>query len=91
MAADVKIDGYTYRLRAGSPMPIGGPNFILQTFMGEESKVTNYLYTESLPSSEQFRGQGGTRVSASFNRLLDISGDVYAGKEQFSPVPVEER
>jgi hypothetical protein len=91
MAADVKIDGRTYRLRAGSPMPVGGSNFILQTFMGEEAKVTNYLYTETLPGSEEFRGQGGNKVSASFTRLLNTTGDSYSGKEQFNPEYVEER
>lgn len=90
MAGDILLEGDTYRLRAGSPMPIGGSSFVLQTFMGEKSKVINYLYTESLPGSEEFRGQNGDKVSASFSRVLDTSGDVYSGKEQFSPTFVEE-
>ncbi len=88
---DVFITGKTYRLRAGSPMPIGGSSFVLQTFMGEESDVVNYLYTESLPGSEEFIGQGGNYVNASFTRLLDSSGDTYTGKTVDSPVFVEER
>lgn len=89
--ADVKITGKTYRLRAGAPMPVGGSTFILQTFMGEESEVVTYLYTESLPGSEDFRGQGGDLVSASFSRLLDVSGDAFTGNTVENPVFVEER
>lgn len=91
MANDVLIQGKTYRLRAGSPMPVGGSSFILQTFMGEESIVNNFLYTENLPGSEEFRGQGGNKISASFTRLLDISGNTYSGKEQFNPTFVQEK
>lgn len=89
--ADVSITGKTYRLRAGSPMPIGGSSFVLQTFMGEESEVVNYLYTSDLPGSEEFRGQGGPYVSASFTRLLDTSGDTYTGKTVDNPEFVKER
>jgi len=88
---DVVITGTTYKLRAGSPMPVGGSAFILQTFMGEESKVTTYLYTESLPGSEEFRGQGGDLVSGSFTRMLDVSGDVFSGNTVNDPTFVEER
>jgi hypothetical protein len=88
--ADVYIDGETYRLRAGSPMPVGGSSFVLQTFMAEESRVRTYLYTEALPGSEEFRGQGGDKLSASFTRLLDTSGDTFTGKEEFNPTYVEE-
>lgn len=88
--ANVYSDGETYRLRAGSPMPIGGSKFVLQTFMAEKSKVRNFLFTEDLPGSEEFRGQNGEKVSASFTRLLDTSGDAYSGKEQYNPDFVEE-
>lgn len=89
--ADVVITGKTYKLRAGAPMPIGGSSFILQTFMGEESDVTTYLYTESLPGSEDFRGQGGDLISGSFTRLLDISSDAFTGNIVHNPDFVEER
>ena len=59
--------------------------------MGEESDVHNYLYTESLPGSADFRGQGGDLVSANFTRLLDVSGDTYTGKVVDDPQYVEER
>ena len=90
MADNVFIDGETYRLRAGAPMPIGGADFILQTFMAEKSKVRTYLYTEDLPGSEEFRGQDGPYVSGSFTRLLDKSTDAFTGKKTWSPTFHEE-
>lgn len=91
MSSDVTITGKTYRLRAGAPMPIGGSEFVLQTFMGEESEIVSYLYTESLPSSEDMRGQGGTLVSASFTRLQNTNADSFSGRTQETPEYVEER
>ena len=91
MASDVVITGKTYRLRASAPMPIGDGKFILQTFMGEESDVVNYLYTESLPSSEDMRGHGGNLVSANFTRLQNTNADSFSGKTVENPVFVEER
>lgn len=88
---NITVTGKTYQLRAGSPMPIGGSSFILQTFMGEESEVVNYLYTNTLPDSSDFRGQGGDLVSGSFNRLQDKGGDAYTGKTVYNPKYVEER
>jgi len=89
--ANISIVGKTYTLRAGAPMPIGGSNFVLQTFMGEESVVTTYLYTNDLPDSSDFRGQGGNLVSGSFNRLQDKGGDSYNGRVVTNPVFVNER
>ena len=88
---DVVVEGKTYKLRAGSAMPVGGSSFILQTFMAEESTVKYYLYTNSLPGSEDFRGQGGNLITASFSRLLDISGDAFSGSTTNNPVYVDER
>jgi hypothetical protein len=88
---DITVTGKRYRLLAGSPMPIGNAKFILQTFMGEEAKVVNYLYTNTLPDSSDFRGQGGDLYSASFNRLQDTGGDAYTGKVNYNPTFVEER
>jgi hypothetical protein len=89
--SEVVVTGRTYKLRAGAPMPVGRSSFILQTFMGEESTVTTYLYTENLPDSAEFRGQGGELVSGSFNRMMDISGDAFTGNTVTNPEFVEER
>ena len=89
--SEVVVTGKTYKLRAGAPMPIGGSSFVLQTFMGEESVVKTYLYTEYLPGSEEFRGQGGDLVSGSFSRLLDVGGNSFTGNTVNNPEFVEER
>lgn len=88
--SDVMSTGRIYRLRAGSPMPIAGGNFVVHTFMAEESKVDVYMCTTSLPSSNEFRGQGGNLVSASFSRLETRDGDTFSGKVVHNPVFVEE-
>ncbi len=81
MAGDVKYTGQTYRLRAGAPMPIEGQGqFVLHTFMAEISDIDLYAYTESLPGSEQFRGQGGDYMSASFSRLAQLGGNAFSGR-----------
>ena len=88
---DVFIEGVSYKLRAGSPMPIGSGRFVLQTFMAEESDIVNYLYTENLPRSSEFRGQGGNLVSAAYTRIMNVSGDAFTGKEISAPRIVSER
>lgn len=90
MAGDVIYRGQVYRLRAGSPMPIGGDKFVLHTFMAEKSNIDIYAYTENLPGSEQFRGQGGDLMSASFSRLPNIGGNSFQGKVVYSPSYVDE-
>jgi len=77
---DVIYYGEQYRLRSGAPMPVGNNRFILHTFMAEKNQVDLILYTESLPGSDQFRGQGGSYMSASFSRLPDIGGKSFSGK-----------
>lgn len=72
--------GQRYRLRAGAPMPIRGGGFVLHTFKAELSDVDAYLCTEALPGSEQFRGQGGSYISASFSRLNIKGGNTFQGK-----------
>jgi hypothetical protein len=80
-----------YRLRAGPSMPVEGTgNFKLHTFKAEVNQVDTYLYTTEIVGSEQFRGQGGTFMSASYNRLEDVSGGVFAGKVVHAPTYVEE-
>lgn len=88
---DITIVGKIYTLRVGAPMPIGGSSFVLQTFMGEESVVTTFLYTNDLPDSSAFRGQGGNLISGSFNRLQDKGGDSYSGRVVRNPKFVDER
>lgn len=93
MASDVVYNNYSYRLRAGAPMSKGeqgAGDFYVHTFMAECSRIDNYLYTETLPGSEEFRGQGGNFTSASFNRLSDRSGTVFAGTMTCSPNYIEE-
>jgi hypothetical protein len=90
-SGEVMVKGYQYRLRAGSPMPIQGHGqFKYHTFMAEKSQIDNYLYTNNLPSSNEFRGQGGDYMSASFTRLEDRSGNVFSGKIIHAPEYIEE-
>lgn len=74
--------GQQYRLRAGGPMPIVGGGFVLHTFKAELSDVDVYLCTESLPGSDQFRGQNrqATYISANFSRLNIKGGNTFQGK-----------
>lgn len=83
--------GQIYRLRAGTPMPVSqGGAFVLHTFMAEKSDVDIYACTESLPSSSQFRGQGGNLMSASFSRLNVKGGNIFSGKVVYAPTYVDE-
>lgn len=79
-----------YRLRAGSPMPIRGTEFVLHTFMAEVSDLEIIACTETLPASSEFRGQGGDLMSASFNRLNVKGGGIFSGKKVYSPNYVDE-
>lgn len=81
--ADTSYDGEQYKLRAGSPMPTGNGNFKLHTFMAEKIKFTNYMCKTGLPSSSDFRGNGGDYSSAQFNRLGIVGEDLYSGKVTF--------
>ena len=73
-------DNYQYRLRAGAPMPIGNNRFVVHTFMAEKNEIDFVYYTQLLPGSDEFRGQGGDYMSASFSRLPDIGGRSFQGK-----------
>jgi hypothetical protein len=88
--AEVKITSQTYKLRAGSPMAVGLHKFVLQSFMAERTLVDNYLYTENLKGSEEFRGQGGQYMSANFTRLLDSGSDSFSGSVTHEPDFVDE-
>jgi len=83
--------GKIYRLRAGNPMPTqAGGRFVLHTFMAEVNDVDIIACTESLPGSEQFRGQGGNILSASFSRLGAKGGTVFSGRIVYGPEYIDE-
>lgn len=97
---ETKYTGYQYKLRAGSPMSMGeqgAGNFFVHTFMAEQTKVDVYTYIDQLPSSTEFRGQiagltnrDDSYISASFNRLQDRSGSVFAGTVVYNPTYLDE-
>lgn len=89
----VKYVGDSYKLRTGAPMSRGlqgAGDFYIHTFMAEKSQIDNYLYTEHLPESQDFRGQFGDFMSANFSRLNDRSGSVFSGKIVHNPDFVDE-
>ena len=80
-----------YRLRAGSPMPTQNQGeFVLHTFMAEKTAVDVVACTNSLPGSNEFRGQGGNYTSANFSRLNAKGGNVFSGKIVYQPTFVNE-
>ena len=93
MADDVSYTGERYTLRAGAPMSVGDPGsgtFVVHTFMAEKYDVLLYTYTENLPRSNEFRGQGGDFYSARFSRLNAICGDSFSGETVNNPTYVDE-
>ena len=88
--SDIIYHGEQYRLRAGAPMPIGSRRFILHTFMAEKNDLDLIVYTHTLPRSDEFRGQGGTYMDATFSRLPDIGGKSFQGKITHETKYVEE-
>lgn len=90
---EIKYITKQYRLRAGSPMPIAGGgygHFVLHTFMAETSDIEMILCTEDLPSTDEFRGQGGSLISASFSRMNIAGGKKFQGKRVYDQVYIEE-
>jgi hypothetical protein len=72
-------------------MSVAGGDFVLHTFMAEKTKIDMELCTSSLPSSSDFRGQGGDLISASFSRLKNEGGgELFQGKRVYPPEYVEE-
>jgi len=93
--------GAQYRLRASSPMPVGGTNygsssyageFVLHTFGAEQSQVDMYDCTTDLPASSEFRGQGlgGDLISANYSRLTAREGAYFQGRNVHAPEYVDE-
>jgi len=89
MAGSVYV-GKEYRLRAGAPMPIGLGKFVLHTFGAEISDVDFYPATDTIVGSSEFRGQGGSFMSANYSRLSDRSGNLFQGKIVHEPIFVDE-
>ena len=84
-------DSEQFRLRAGTPMPIEGDgNFRYHTFLAEKYKIENYVAIQNLPTSTEFRGQGGNLYSASFSRMQDNTGQIFSGKKVYNPIIVDE-
>lgn len=72
-------------------MPIAGGNtFVTHTFMAEKGTTEILQCTESLPSSSDFRGQGGSLMSANFSRLGIEGGDIFQGKKVYTPTFIDE-
>lgn len=91
MAVGSSSEVTTYKLRAGPPMPIaGGNSFVTHTFMAEKGRTEIFQCESGLPSSLDFRGQGGNLMSASFSRLSIEDGNLFQGKKVHSPTFVEE-
>ena len=93
MAQDVSYAGERYQLRAGSPMSVGDPGtgtFVVHTFMAEKYDVLLYTYIETLPKSNEFRGQGGDFYNARFSRLNVACGNAFSGETVDNPTYVDE-
>jgi len=90
MALNQDIVGQRYTLRAGAPMPILGGGFALHTFMAEKNDIILSPCTTNLPSSRDFRGQGGDLMSANYNRVLDTSGNIFSGNKVKEPTYIDE-
>lgn len=84
-------DGYHYRLRAGSPMPTADRgSFVLHSFMAEgQDQSTNTCATKLLTSSD-FRGQGGSFISANYTRIVASGEAVYRASESIGIKYIEE-
>ncbi len=82
--------GQQYRLRAGAPMPVMRGGFVIHTFMAELNRIDTFVCTENLPGSNEFRGQGGSYISANFSRLNIRGGESFQGSIIYSPSYIDE-
>ena len=85
--------GETYKVRASTPMAVTENTgyFVWHTFMAERSKMYVYdCFTEILPASSEFRGQGGNFMSAQFSRLNVAGGETFQGRITEAPIYVQE-
>jgi hypothetical protein len=84
---------FRYKLRAGSPMQDQKRNFILQTFGAEKQQVDIHSATTTLLTSCDMWGQGGSYISASYQRLNYLTLDcqqAYSGQEEHIPEFIDE-
>jgi len=85
------FEGRQYILRAGSPMPTSvRGEFVLHTFMAVYNDIIIDTCTTTLPTSSQFRGQGGNFMSASFTQLPYKGGIHFQGKTVENDVFISE-
>lgn len=85
--------GYTYRLRAASPMPTSDSGeFVLHSFMaeGQEQTTDTCADVSDIPASSSFQGQGANLVSANFTRLV-VAGQLYRSVTADGVKYIEER
>lgn len=84
-------EGVTYRLRAGSPMPISEKgSFVIHSFKAERQVQNIYTCAYELLASSDFRGQGGNFTAASYTRLPVIGQSIYKASETENPKYIEE-
>lgn len=85
-----EYNGQRYRLRAGSPMPISNSGeFVLHSFMAERHDIAVDTCTSSILGSGSFKGQGGSYISASYNRL-PVADERFRSEKSTGPGYVEE-
>jgi len=84
--------GQHYRLRAGTPMSVGGRgdgDFVLHSFMASSYTTDAILCTQDLPACSDFRGQQGNLTSASFS-ALPLPGGYFKGEQSDAELFKEE-
>lgn len=83
--------GYSYRLRAGSPMPISTPGeFVIHSFMAEYHIQDTDTCAIKLLGSSSFRGQGGGYSAANYSRIVSAGEPIYNATESLNFKYVEE-
>jgi hypothetical protein len=89
--AESSFFGEVYRLRASAPMPITSGRLVLHTFGAELNSIEIIECTQTLPGSDQFRGQGldNPLVSANFSRIGDKDGH-FQGRKVYTPSYIDE-
>jgi hypothetical protein len=105
MALESCIKGISWKLRAGSPMPIcdscpctmkkGSIRYVLQSFGGEKRDTRTYKATSQLLESEDFIGLNPEAQweSAQYNgtQYIDVDGNIeFSGQERGVPVWISE-
>jgi hypothetical protein len=85
-------EGYSYRLRAGSPMPTSNSGyFVLHSFMAEGQDLLTDTCAKTVLTSSEFRGQGGSFVSANYTRIVTSGEKIYRASEAQGPNYIEEK